>query len=72
VLFANVDDVRPDWQIRKQQMEHERALEQQRIALHHARRRQMEYLAANQLQAGEPLSYMQGLMVLRSNKIPGC
>jgi hypothetical protein len=64
VSCSNVDDVRPDWQIRKQQLEHERALEQQRIALHHARRRQMEFLSANQLQSGEPLSYMQGSLSL--------
>ncbi len=43
-LVVTSDDIRPDWEEKKKQMEMERALEEQRIALAHARRRQMEVL----------------------------
>ncbi|KAJ3310119.1 hypothetical protein HDV04_005385 [Boothiomyces sp. JEL0838] len=44
-----LDDLRPDWQQRKQEMERKRQLEEQRAALNHARRRQIQVLtlAAN-------------------------
>lgn len=39
-----LDDLRPDWQQRKQEMERKRQLEEQRAALNHARRRQIQVL----------------------------
>ncbi|KAJ3319798.1 SNF1-interacting protein [Boothiomyces sp. JEL0866] len=43
------DDLRPDWQQRKQDMERKRQLEEQRAALNHARRRQIQVLTEAQL-----------------------
>ena len=42
MIFLYTDDIRPDWKQKKQKMELNRILEQQRIALAAARRRQME------------------------------
>jgi hypothetical protein len=39
-----LDDIRPDWQQRKAQLEYEKKLEEERIALAHARRRQADFL----------------------------
>ncbi|KAI8894162.1 hypothetical protein BC833DRAFT_624204 [Globomyces pollinis-pini] len=49
-IVVTSDDLRPDWQARKEEKERQRVLEQQRAAMAQARRRQLEFLTENHLQ----------------------
>jgi hypothetical protein len=60
----NIDSIRPDWEQKKALAERKKMQEQQRIALAHARRRQMEFLTSAQLtqqSSGRAVTYMQGM-----------